>query len=154
MRIRLHDTPARVETFAAALRQAFEVTEESSDYASRGVSVKVRRYLDIAVPGDQDRLIGAVLAEVGAERRRQLAEQGVQHRVDGTDELFAAEAAKVAGARWEWHESDSPADWTTVLLQQVYQALAETDPAGLRAELVHVAAMAAAWIEDIDHRST
>ncbi|MEY9934267.1 hypothetical protein ABH926_008932 [Catenulispora sp. GP43] len=39
-----------------------------------------------------------------------------------------------------------------MLLEEVYEALAEVDPAALRAELVQVAAVAAAWVEDIDSR--
>jgi len=36
------------------------------------------------------------------------------------------------------------ADWLRVLLEEVYEALSKTDPAALRAELVQVAAVAAA----------
>lgn len=43
--------------------------------------------------------------------------------------------------------------WRTILAEEVYEAFAETDPARLRHELVQVAAVAAAWVEDIDSRS-
>lgn len=44
--------------------------------------------------------------------------------------------------------------WDGVLLEEVYEALAEPDPERLRAELVQVAAVCAAWISDIDRRPT
>lgn len=42
--------------------------------------------------------------------------------------------------------------WEGVLLEEVYEALAESDPVRLREELVQVAAVATAWIEAIDRR--
>ena len=43
--------------------------------------------------------------------------------------------------------------WDGVLLEEVYEALAEDDPAKLRAELIQVAAVAQAWAEAIDRRA-
>jgi hypothetical protein len=43
--------------------------------------------------------------------------------------------------------------WDGVLLEEVYEALAEDDPAKLRTELLQVAAVAVAWIEAIDRRT-
>lgn len=44
--------------------------------------------------------------------------------------------------------------WDGVLLEEVYEALAEDDPAKLRAELIQVAAVAQQWIEAIDRRAS
>lgn len=44
-------------------------------------------------------------------------------------------------------------DWATVLVEEVTEALAESDPAKLRAELVQVAAVASRWIAAIDTRA-
>lgn len=44
--------------------------------------------------------------------------------------------------------------WDGVLLEEVYEALAEEDPAKLRAELIQVAAVAQAWAEAIDRRES
>jgi hypothetical protein len=65
---------------------------------------------------------------VDAERQRQIAKFGDQHHPDGT--------------------------WMHVLIEEVFEALAEEDPAKLRAELVQVAAVCAAWITDIDGRGS
>ncbi|MEU8683016.1 NUDIX hydrolase [Streptomyces sp. NPDC048611] len=43
--------------------------------------------------------------------------------------------------------------WDGVLLEEVYGALAESDPAQRRACLIQVATKAAAWIEAIDRRT-
>lgn len=40
--------------------------------------------------------------------------------------------------------------WDGVLLEEVYEALAEDDPAKLRTELIQTAAVVVAWIEAID----
>lgn len=43
--------------------------------------------------------------------------------------------------------------WDGILLEEVWEALAEADPAKLRTELIQVAAVAAAWIQAIDRRA-
>lgn len=43
--------------------------------------------------------------------------------------------------------------WDGILLEEVFEACAETDPAKIRAELVQVAAVAVAWIEALDRRT-
>jgi hypothetical protein len=42
--------------------------------------------------------------------------------------------------------------WDVIFLEEVYEALSESDPEKLKAELIQVAAVAAAWIEAIDRR--
>ncbi|WP_370371518.1 hypothetical protein [Catenulispora sp. GP43] len=41
------DTPDQVEAYAAVLRSAFDVVEESGEYANRGTSRMVRKYMDL-----------------------------------------------------------------------------------------------------------
>lgn len=55
MRVRLHGTPDEVSTFAAALRECFEVIEESRDVRDRTPSRLVRRYLDIRLGVEPDK---------------------------------------------------------------------------------------------------
>lgn len=47
MKIRLEDTPEHVETFAARLRELFDVRRETGDYRNRPPSPIVRRYLTV-----------------------------------------------------------------------------------------------------------
>lgn len=48
---------------------------------------------------------------------------------------------------------DGKLSWDNILLEEVYEAIAETDEARIREELVQVAAVAVAWIECIDRRA-
>ena len=73
--IRLHDLPAGVEAFAAALAASdrFQVVSTSADYPDRrGTSDKVRRYLDVRLrpgfDGELTRLAARVLR--GGDRYR------------------------------------------------------------------------------------
>lgn len=93
-----------------------------------------------------------VLTEVQAERMQQIAKRGVQHREDGTGGPVMQRRAEEARACCEYLAKHGGADWRAVLLEEVYEAMAEDDPAKLRAELVQSAAVCVAWIEDIDSR--
>ena len=75
MRIRLHDTPTEVNAYATDLRVCFDVVEESGDYADRGASNKVRRYIDIRrrESDPQAQATGAVLSDIAAERPESVA---------------------------------------------------------------------------------
>jgi hypothetical protein len=101
----------------------------------------------------------AVLIEVAEERGRQDAKWGRQDHADGTgpDETnqvrFCVTMGEAADfARWRTdlaarHDAPTFAD---LLTEEAFEALAEADPAALRAELVQVAAVAVCWIEAID----
>lgn len=95
-----------------------------------------------------------VLGEVAAELARAEAKFPDQHLPDGTG---APQWAGFRDAQREHTDSklaDGTVTWLDVVLEEAYEAFAETDPVLLRAELVQVAAMAVRWIEDIDGRST
>ncbi len=102
----------------------------------------------------------SIVAEIVGERARQDQKWGDPHDVaDGTgahvtffggdtfadlrDATQAAvdAAAAVGGSRMSW-----------VLLEEVFEALAESDEQKLRAELIQVAAVAAKWVQIIDAR--
>lgn len=44
--------------------------------------------------------------------------------------------------------------WDGILLEEIYEALAEEDPARLREELIQAGAVIAQWIKAIDRRET
>jgi NTP pyrophosphatase (non-canonical NTP hydrolase) len=70
-----------------------------------------------------------ILLEVAGERGNQLKKWGVQRHTDAV--------------------------WLTILHEETGEAaraILEADEENLRAELIQVAAVAAAWIEDIDRR--
>lgn len=93
-----------------------------------------------------------IIKELRQERRRQDDQFGEQNHPDGTGapyDLAAYDAHELV-------ESRMAADnltWDLILLEEVYEALAETDEVNLRTELVEVAAVAIAWIEAIDRRT-
>ncbi|HWO60244.1 MAG TPA: hypothetical protein VNO31_09445 [Umezawaea sp.] len=111
----------------------------------------------------------SVLAEIAAERAEQDAKWGQQNHPDRmpadypvgdtpSAELAAVHWKNTNAARVAWmNERGVPRDrnaaWDGILLEEVYEALAEEDLAKLRAELVQVAAVAAAWIASIDRRT-
>lgn len=96
----------------------------------------------------------AVLAEVQAERERQDARWGPQNHPNGTGMHFLKAGAENARRECEAAFDAGRGTWRHVLYEEVHEALAEKDPAALRAELVQVAAVAAAWIAAIDRRAT
>ncbi len=104
----------------------------------------------------------AVLVEVSAERAHQDAKWGQQNHPDGTGPdvplsirrlLDAAEAAFDARHQVEASAKAGTLTWLEILSEEIFEALAESDPAALRAELVQVAATAVCWIEAIDRRT-
>lgn len=111
------------------------------------------------------------LADVADERRRQDRKWGEQNHPDGTGARRTwAFHALVAAVLVEGPnvtsrtlrdvmraETDAAArsgrcTWAHILLEEVFEALAEDDPIKVRDELVQVAAVATTWIEAIDRR--
>jgi hypothetical protein len=113
-----------------------------------------------------------ILADVAAERDRQDAKWGAPtDHPDGTgsialvlydfpgrtDQVTQFDAASrlsaVFKARTDQRFGLGEGSWADILLEEVFEALAEDDPVKLRAELVQVAAVAVKWCRMIDARS-
>ncbi|WP_225859144.1 hypothetical protein [Streptomyces albicerus] len=109
--------------------------------------------LDAEFP-DEPAGLSSVLAEIRAERARQDAKWGEQNHPDGTGSKPQREAAGLARMACEDAFASGYGTWCHVLFEEVWEALAESDPAKLRAELVQAAAVAVNWIEAIDRRPT
>lgn len=96
-----------------------------------------------------------VLIGIDQERHRQLEKWGNQNgkREDGTGHaVFAHNAREYQRQNDARHAAGKSGVWTKILLEEVYEALAETDPLALRKELIQCAAVCTAWVEDIDSR--
>ncbi|WP_097930925.1 MULTISPECIES: hypothetical protein [unclassified Streptomyces] len=91
--------------------------------------------------------------EIDAERTRQLAKFGEQHHPDGTGLPVYEHAARRYRNQADRNAQSGVLAWRDVLLEEVYEALAEKDPAALRTELVQIAAVCAAWVHDLDSRT-
>ncbi|NUP16602.1 MAG: hypothetical protein HOZ81_10935 [Streptomyces sp.] len=104
--------------------------------------------------------IRAIAEEIDTERQAQLAKFGEQHHPDGTGPrtaswgslVHADDAASEARNRCQRAAERGDLTWRHVLNEEVAEAFAESDPAKLRAELIQIAAVCAAWITDIDSR--
>jgi hypothetical protein len=101
--------------------------------------------------------VKAFAEAIDAERQAQLAKFGEQHHLDmagdpGTQRDRRHSFAERAAYYRTVNDNDDTLDWTGILLEEVYEALAEKDPAKLRAELLQVAAVCAAWVWDLDNR--
>jgi hypothetical protein len=112
-----------------------------------------------------------VLSEVAAERERQVERWGRQYITDndGTDDgtiLLGRSYAVLENTlkarcdhlaeEWRAGRLPDPRNMTTVLLEEVFEALSQAvagNPEELRKELVQVAAVAVKWAEILDHRA-
>lgn len=98
--------------------------------------------------------LGALAAEIDAERARQIAKFGDQRHPDGTrTDPTARLLSNAACILTEYHATNGTLTWRHILDEEVQEAFAETAPDALRAELVQVMAVCAAWISDLDRRT-
>lgn len=76
---------------------------------------------------------------------------GVQEFPDGSGPEFvedAEQAKRECAAAWQGGELT----WRHILAEEFFEALAESDPAALRGELVQTAAVAVHWVQSLDRR--
>ena len=92
------------------------------------------------------------LADVADERRIQDAKWGVQNLPDGTSKEEWSAVANAARTLCNMAASEDAVTWKDILMEEFFEAMAESDPKKLREELVQVAAVAVQWIEAIDRR--
>jgi len=94
-----------------------------------------------------------ILGEVSAERQRQDAKWGEQNHKDGTGGEDARGRAHLAKEACESALRQGRATWAHILIEEVMEAMAETDQEKLITELTQVAAVACAWVEAIRRRT-
>jgi len=128
---------------AGPITIAVEITADTSRLSEAVESVR-------SILHSPDLATVAVLSAVRDERRRQVDRWGEQSLPHGTGEPHHADSRDRFRAVCEAHAEDGTVTWTDVLLEEVFEALAEADPARLRAELVQAAAVCVAWVEAID----
>jgi hypothetical protein len=98
------------------------------------------------------------LTEVFGERARQnekWGEQNHENLIDGTPGDGGANGRRYyKGLERQIKATldEGPADWTLILMEEVYKAVSEESDERIREELVQVAAVAVQWIEAIDRR--
>jgi hypothetical protein len=113
----------------------------------------------------------SVVLEIIRERARQDAKWGEQNHPNGTGPQstplrgivflgpvlpengttkFAFGLAQLAKSSTDSKAAAGTVTFADILLEEVFEAVAEQNPALLRAELIQVAAVAAQWVEAID----
>jgi hypothetical protein len=102
-----------------------------------------------------NKTINAIVREIADERESQLARWGQQDHPSSASELDRKRAQKNAD-HWK-QRNDARVEagiltWDGILLEEVWEALAEEDENRRREELIQVAAVAAAEVEAIDRR--
>lgn len=91
--------------------------------------------------------------EIRDERERQDLAWGEQNHPDGTGGEIAEIVRDAARDACRAAAEDGQVTWARILTEEVFEGVAESEPARLRAELVQTAAVCVAWIEAIDRRS-
>lgn len=94
-----------------------------------------------------------IFVEVDAERGRQDAKFGPQSWPNGTGRIGDRIRADAARAGCDVAAMRGDVTWRHIFYEEVREALAETDPAKIRAELIQALAVAVHWIEDIDAKA-
>lgn len=94
-----------------------------------------------------------VLADIGDERERQDVKHGaIQDIPDGTGGKLFREQADYARAITDSRAAKGTVTWADVLREEFFEAMAESDPALLREELIQTAAVCVKWVEHIDRK--
>lgn len=95
-----------------------------------------------------------IWTEVFDQLERQVRKWGIQDHPDGTmASAFSLAGAEQAKETCEWMRENGDLAWIHILDEEVLEAFAENPGTEeLRNELIQVAAVAVAWIENIDRR--
>lgn len=95
-----------------------------------------------------------MFALIYAERQRQIEKWGAErHLPDGCD-LRAYPMAEYCKVLVDHLAERGEITWAAILMEEVLEAMTETDPENLAKELVQVAAVCCAWTEDIKTRKS
>jgi hypothetical protein len=94
-----------------------------------------------------------IAEQVDDELDAQDAKWGADRNLpDGTGSPWFALSAKAAKDRTDRHAKAGTLTWHHILAEEFFEAIAETDSAKLRTELIQVAAVAQQWAAAIDRR--
>lgn len=90
--------------------------------------------------------------DIRREREAQELKWGQQNHPDGTGLPNDRQMAELFKHKCQALAAKGDVRWRDILLEEVMEALAETDAKPLRDELTQIAAVCIAWIEAIDRR--
>jgi hypothetical protein len=144
-----------LKPLAAVIEHAIQNTPIRLGTNDWGTALGAQLLADIAV--FMGKTLGPdapILAEIQAERERQDARWGPQNHPDGTGGIEARRIAEDARRNCQAAAERGTVTWLLISDEEHCEALAESDPVKLRAELVQDAAVKVAWIAAIDRRTT
>lgn len=93
-----------------------------------------------------------VLEAFNHERERQLTKWGEQHHPNRTGLANDASLRETYREHCDALAAAGRVGWRDILLEEVYEAFAETDDRALEVELIQAGAVITAWVEDIRAR--
>jgi hypothetical protein len=91
-----------------------------------------------------------LLGEIGAERFKQHEKWGEQNHPDGTGARFMGTLRNAHQQRCKENAEAGKVTYLDILLEEVYEAAAESDRTKLRKELIQVAAVCVQWVQKLD----
>jgi hypothetical protein len=86
--------------------------------------------------------VDEILEQIKQERLRQVRLYGNQTLPEGASPDYAPQA--------EYYKRKGTATWAEVLLEEVFEAISETNPEERKKELVQVAAVCVKWLEEVE----
>lgn len=93
-----------------------------------------------------------IVADVSAERERQVLKWGKQDHPNGTSARFRP-LADAARNNCQAAISSGNNTWMHVMRMTVWDALSETDRVNLRRQLIQAIAVGVAWVTDLDEKA-
>ena len=93
-----------------------------------------------------------LLIETQEESKRQDAKWGEQNHPDGTGLETDPEIRDIVQKECDKASDGGYLTWRLIFLEEVWEALAESDPEKLKNELLQAAAVALQWYQAIDRR--
>lgn len=157
-RVTRHDTDGKA---LVAATHKIRVLEEKNAELSREIE-RYREFHDLAkqelkeassVRISASPSLLRVLSEIADERKRQDQKWGEQNHKDGTGGPEAEHRAQLAKAACDAAFRNGRATWAHIYIEEVMEALAETEPEKLIMELNQANAVGSAWIEAIRRRA-
>lgn len=91
-----------------------------------------------------------ILADIKRERDAQDALFGVQDLPNGTGEPYYTACADALRFECDRAFDEGRGTYRHVFLEEVFEAMAESDPVTLRAELIQAISVGVKWVEAID----
>src|ERR1051325_10333245 len=104
------------------------------------------------MPLSKDFYMREIFEDIADERTRQDEKWGPQNHSDGTGDKNYKQLAESIKQQEQYAAKYSQTTWDLILLEEVFEALAEEDVTKLRTELIESAAVIVAWVEAIDRR--